>query len=220
MLEWINETLILDISVGEWIGYTASAIVLVSLLMSSIKKLRWINLVGAVIFGFYGFFIINSIPTGFMNAGIVIIDAYYLIKMYKSKDYFKFHPIEKDSEYLSLFLDFYQEDINKFISLDKIYISGSDVRLYVLRNMTPAALFSGNKYDENTLNIELDYAIPQYRDFKIGSFVFEENAEYFKNLGYKRFITFSDEASHINYLKKMGFEETQIDNKIGYIKEI
>ena len=35
----------------EWIGYTASLIVLVSLLMSSIKKLRWINLFGALIFG-------------------------------------------------------------------------------------------------------------------------------------------------------------------------
>ena len=220
MLDWINETMFLDISVGEWIGYTASLIVLVSLLMSSLKKLRWINLVGGVIFGFYGFFIIQSIPTGMMNVGIVLIDAYYLVKMYQSKDYFKLHPIEKDSEYLSSFLDFYQEDINKFISLDKIYISGSDVKLYVLRNMTPAALFSGNKFDKDTLNIELDYAIPQYRDFKIGSFVFEENAEYFKKLGYKKFITFSNEAMHINYLKKMGFRETEIDSRVGYIKEI
>ena len=32
----------------EWIGYIASLIVLVSLLMSSIKKLRWINLFGAL----------------------------------------------------------------------------------------------------------------------------------------------------------------------------
>lgn len=220
MLDWIKETMFLNIPVGEWIGYTASAIVLVSLLMSSIKKLRWINLVGAIIFGAYGFFIINSLPTGMMNLGIVAIDAYYLVKMYKSKDYFKLHSIEKDSEYLSSFLDFYQEDINKFIALDKIYISGSDVRLYVLRNMTPAALFSGNRYDKDTLNIELDYAIPQYRDFKIGSFVFNDNVEYFKGLGYKKFITFTNEPMHMNYLKKMGFTETTVDSKPAYIKEI
>lgn len=220
MLDWIKETMILNIPIGEWIGYTASAIVLISLLMSSLKKLRWINLLGGVLFGAYGFLIINSIPTGFMNVGIVIIDAYYLIKMYRSKDYFKLQNIEKDSEYLSSFLDFYQDDINKFISLDKIYISGSDVKLYVLRNMTPAALFSGNNYDKETLNIELDYAIPQYRDFKIGSFVFEDNADYFKGLGYKKFITFSKEPMHINYLKKMGFVETVVDSKTAYIKEI
>ncbi len=220
MLDWIKETVFLEISLGEWIGYTASLIVLVSLLMSSLKKLRWINLAGGLLFGFYGFFIINSIPTGMMNVGIVIIDAYYLIKMYTSKDYFKLQPIEKDSEFLSAFLDFYQEDINKFVSLDKIYISGSDVKLYVLRNMTPAALFSGNKYSKDTLNIELDYAVPQYRDFKIGSFVFEENADYFRKLGYKKFITFTDEPMHISYVKKMGFKEIDIDSKIGYVKEI
>ena len=220
MLDWINETLIIGISVGEWIGYIASFIVLISLLMSSIKKLRWINLFGAILFGFYGFLIIKSIPTGFMNLGIVIIDAYYLIKIYKSKDYFKLQPITKDSEFLSSFLDFYQEDINKFIPLDKIHISGSDVKLYVLRNMTPAALFSGNKLDKDTLIIELDYAIPQYRDFKIGAFVFEDNKDYFKKLGFKKFVTFSEKLVHINYLKKMGFVETTIDSKTAYMKKI
>ncbi|AIO18325.1 hypothetical protein KQ51_00437 [Candidatus Izimaplasma bacterium HR1] len=220
MLDWIRNTLFLEISVADWIGYVASLIVLVSLLMSSLKKLRWINLIGAVLFGLYAFFIIESLPTGVMNLGIVIIDAYYLVKMYTSKDYFKLQPITKDSELLSSFLDFYQDDINKFIELDKIYISGSDVKLYVLRNMTLAGLFSGNKLDSKTLNIELDYAVPQYRDFKMGSFVFDENKEYFKELGFKKFVTFTDELMHINYLKKMGFVETTIDSKTAYMKEI
>jgi len=203
----------------DWIGYIASLIVLISLLMSSIKKLRWINLVGALLFGAYGF-MIGSIPTGLMNVGIVIIDMYYLARIYLSKDYFKLQPITKNSEYLTTFLKFYQEDINKFIKLDNIYISGSDVRLYVLRNMTPAGLFSGNKIDDETLNIELDYAVPQYRDFKMGSFVFDENKDYFRGLGYKRFVTFSKEESHIKYLKKMGFVEKEVNNKLGYVKEI
>ncbi len=220
MLEWIKETSFIEISVADWIGYVASLIVLISLLMSSIKKLRWINLAGATLFGLYAFFIIDSLPTGFMNLGIVIIDAYYLIKIYKSKDYFKLQPITKGSEFLDSFLDFYNEDINKFMALDKVYVSGSDVKLYVLRNMTPAGLFTGNKLDDETLNIELDYAIPQYRDFKLGSFILEENADYFKNLGLKKFVTFSDKVEHINYLKKMGFVETTINSKIGYMKKI
>lgn len=203
----------------NWIGYIASMIVLISLLMSSIKKLRWINLVGALLFGAYGF-MIHSLPTGFMNVGIALIDIYYLVKMYQSKDFFKLHPITSDSEYLTSFLEFYQDDINKFIALDKIYISGSDVKLYVLRNMTPAGLFAGNKLDDETLVIELDYAIPQYRDFKMGEFVFEENKDYFKGLGYKRFVTFSNEKEHVTYLKKMGFQEQSIDNQTGYVKEI
>ena len=203
----------------EWIGYIASSIVLISLLMSSIKKLRWINLVGALVFGIYGF-MIGSLPTGFMNVGIVLIDVYYLARIYLSKDYFKLHPIDNDSSYLTSFLRFYREDINKFITLDSIYITGSDVKLYVLRNMTPAGLFSGNNYDKETLEIQLDYAVPQYRDFKMGSFVFEENKDYFKSLGYKRFVTFIDENSHVRYLRKMGFVEQQIDGKPAFVKTI
>jgi hypothetical protein len=203
----------------NWIGYIASLIVLISLLMSSIKKLRWINLVGSLLFGTYGF-LIGSLPTGLMNVGIAFINIYYLAKIYLSKDYFKLQPITNDSAFLTSFLKFYEQDINKFIKLDNIYISGSDVKLYVLRNMTPAGLFSGNKYDNKTLKIELDYAIPQYRDFKIGNFVFEENKAYFKELGYQQFITFTEEISHIRYLKKMGFEEKQVEGKTAYIKKI
>jgi hypothetical protein len=39
----------------EYIGYVASLIVLISLLMSSVKRLRWINMIGSLIFGAYGF---------------------------------------------------------------------------------------------------------------------------------------------------------------------
>ena len=76
----MDQFIVIDQVILEWIGYIASMIVLVSLLMSSIKKLRWINMVGALIFGAYGF-MIGSMPTGIMNLGIVIIDIYYLSKL-------------------------------------------------------------------------------------------------------------------------------------------
>lgn len=65
----------------EYLGIFASFIVLISLLMSSIKLLRWINLFGALLFGIYGL-LIGSFPTVFMNVGIVLIDIYYLTRMY------------------------------------------------------------------------------------------------------------------------------------------
>lgn len=203
----------------EWIGYVASAIVLVSLLMSSIKKLRWINLVGALLFGAYGF-MIGSIPTGLMNVGIVIIDVYYLARIYLSKDYFKILPVSHDSDYTRTFLSFYESDINTFGDLEKANLENAEISLYILRNMNPAGLFICDKYDNDTLEIKLDYAIPQYRDFKMGDFLFEKNRDYFINLGYKKFIAFTDEKAHINYVKKMGFKEINLDSKIGYIKEI
>jgi len=190
----------------EWLGYFASLIVLISLLMSSIVKLRWINLVGALLFGAYGF-MIGSIPTGFMNVGIAIIDIFYLVKMYGSKEYFTILQIDEDSQYLDSFIQFYHDEINTFFTLKDLDIKNTDVQLYILRNMTPAGVFLAKKHDDHTLKIELDYAIPQYRDFKLGNYLFEHQKEYFLDLGYTHFIAKSTNPKHSQYLKKMGFVE-------------
>lgn len=203
----------------DWIGYIASLIVLISLLMSSIKKLRWINLVGAALFGAYGF-MIGSLPTGLMNVGIALIDIFYLVRMYKSREYFKVLPIEQDSDYLHSFLDFYNEDITKFNELDYEAIENATIKFYILRNMSPAGIFICQEYDSKTLTISLDYVIPQYRDFKIGNFVFETQQATFLAKGYHRFIVFTDNKAHINYVKKMGFSPSKVNGKDCFIKEI
>lgn len=203
----------------DWIGYVASLIVLVSLLMSSIKKLRWINLLGALLFGAYGF-LIGSFPTGFMNLGIVVIDIYYLVRMYLSKEFFRVLPIQNDTDYLHSFLEFYKEDMSKFSDVSKIDFDNAEVKLYMLRNMTPAGIFICTKYDSNTLEIVLDYAIPLYRDFKIGKFIFESQKLYFLGKGYNRFVSKAINSDQVKYLKKMGFVEKINGNDTIFIKKI
>ena len=41
-------------TIWEWVGYLASVVVAISLMMSNIKKLRWWNLIGAALFVAYG----------------------------------------------------------------------------------------------------------------------------------------------------------------------
>jgi hypothetical protein len=188
----------------DWIGYIASFIVLISLLMTSIKKLRWINLIGSVLFGTYGF-LISSIPTGLMNVGIALINIYYLYKMYTNKEYFKLLEVTKDSDYLPSFLDYYEDDIKAFANIRHDIVDDADLRLFVLRDMKPASVFLGKKVNETQLEIELDYAIPMYRDFKLGHFLFKKNKEFFLDKGIHSLIVHSDVDPHITYLKKMGF---------------
>lgn len=203
----------------EWVGYIASLIVLVSLLMSSVKKLRLINLVGASLFGAYGF-LIGSLPTGFMNLGIVMIDIFFLSRMYMSKDFFRVIQIENDTDYLHHFLDFYKEDIERYQDVSRIDFEKAAVKLYLLRNMNPAGIFVCHEFDKKTLEITLDYVIPMFRDLKNGQFIFEGQKLYFLGKGYNRFVVFSEKAKHIKYLKKMGFTETKLKTKIGYVKSI
>ena len=61
----------MDINLLDWFGYLASLIILISLVSTSIIKLRLINTVGATLFATYGI-LIGSLPTAGMNAGIVL----------------------------------------------------------------------------------------------------------------------------------------------------
>jgi hypothetical protein len=204
----------------EWLGYLASLIVLISLLMSSIIKLRWINLLGSSLFSLYGF-LLGALPVGLMNLGIAIINIYYLVKIYSAsakKEYFKILSIESDSEYFNHFLNFYKEGLKKFADPSKLKANTYVVSFYILRNMVPAGVFLGSKHDENTLKVELDFVIPEYRDFKIGSFVYEDSKDYFLDKGYNRLISYSSNNEHIEYLRKMNFEEKE-ENGIRFFEK-
>ncbi len=149
-----------------------------------------------------------------------ILNIYYIIKIYGSKEYFKILPIESKSPYFDYFLDFYNLKNKKNLKKYNLDINNFDVNFYILRNLVPSGIFLASKYDENTLKIELDFVIPEYRDFKIGNFIFEDCKNYFLNKGYYKFITSSSDDIHIKYLKKMGFEEIiENDNKY-FVKSI
>ncbi|MCT4686125.1 hypothetical protein [Vallitalea sp.] len=202
----------------EWLGYLASLIVLVSLLMSSIIKLRWISLLGSFLFSLYGF-LIGALPVGFMNLGICFINIYFLFKIYNYKEYFKILPIKKRSLYYDYFLDFYRDEINKFHE-SEFSIENSDVAFYILRNMVPAGIFMSAQLNDNTLKINLDFVVPEYRDFKIANYIFDKNKEYFTDKGYYNLVSFSSNEKHIKYLLKMGFQLDSFEGEKCYMKSL
>lgn len=66
----------------EWVGYISSVIIIASLLMKDMKKLRIVNTVGCIIFAFYGF-MVQAYPVAVMNVIMVVINIWFLIKMRK-----------------------------------------------------------------------------------------------------------------------------------------
>lgn len=196
----------------EWIGYIASLIVLVSLVMSSVKRLRWINLVGSLVFATYGI-LIKSYPVAVMNFGIVIVNCYYLYNMYKQKDALKIIAITEDNGYLETFLNYFKKDIKQFIHTPLDHLNDKQyVKFFVICNTVPAGLFIG-KQEKDTLHILVDYTTPMYRDFKIGSFIYEEQQEVFKKMGVHYFLSEEGTPKHKSYLERMGFVY-QSDNKL------
>ena len=197
----------------EYIGYVASLIVLISLLMSSVKKLRWINMIGSVIFGVYGF-LIGSIPVAVMNLGIVLINVFYLVQMYGNKDYFQLLEISEKDAYYNRFKLFHEHEISRFMNQEGTIDTIGNFKVFVLRNMVPAGLLVG-EIQGHTLNITIDYVTPQYRDFKIASFLFKDQKQFFQAKGIHILKTDSGNPKHEKYLQKIGFTK-EIKNEDSY----
>lgn len=68
----------LGIELTEWIGYAAMLALLISFTMKDIRKLRFINSIGAILFVVYGFMLATSWPIVITNACILGINIYYL----------------------------------------------------------------------------------------------------------------------------------------------
>lgn len=199
----------------ELLGYIASLVVLVSLIMSSIKKLRWINLIGAALFAGYGFFI-GSIPTGIMNIGIVFINTYYLVQIYTAKDYFTYLIVSRESRYLRKIFKTQREEIDKYFPDFKYEkLTDDHISFISLRNLNAAGalILLPNGKD---LEVKLDFALKQYRDFKTTVFIIERESENLKNVGYKRVTIETDNKSHMKYLSKINFKKIDGLNKYEY----
>lgn len=190
----------------ELFGYSASLVVALSLMMNSVVKLRWINMTGAIMFTIYGL-VIGALPVAILNSFIIGINIWYLAKTYRQKDAFTTHPIKPDDPYLKNIIQFYLKDINQYHPQFSFDPNKSDEAFLILRNMAVAGIFLGKKSTNRTLTIQLDYALPKYRDFKTGKYVYQKEQHYFQTKGYNTLISTAQNKKHIHYFKKMGFHQ-------------
>jgi hypothetical protein len=201
------------LSVYEIIGYIASALVAVSLMMSSILKLRIINLIGAACFTVYGL-LIGAYPVTVVNFIIVLIDSYYLYEIFAAKEYFVLLEVSNSSAYLRYFLSFHDQDIKRFFPSFSHTPAEQQLTFFILRNLVPAGLFIGEIRDKDSLFLKLDYVIPGYRDFKIDRFVYSEKPEFFKDKGFQKIYTEPGDKKHEDHLRRMGFEPVDSKNNV------
>ena len=66
--------------IWEYLGYFASALLVASLMMEDVTKLRWFNLAGCVCFTLYGL-AISAWPVAFTNGLLTLVNIYHLIKL-------------------------------------------------------------------------------------------------------------------------------------------
>ncbi len=189
----------------ELIGYAASALIALSMMMSSILRLRIINTLGAVGFAVYGF-LIHAYPVAALNSFIVLVNGYYLLQIFRAKEYFRLLKLKPDSVYLPYFLDFYGEEIRQILPDFEYRPSANHVLLFILRDCSPVGVFIAEQKPDGVLRVVLDFVIPGYRDLKLGRFLFAEQAEFFRERGVKEIVVSPRTKEFGAYLVKVGFE--------------
>ena len=189
----------------DYLGYFASILVAIALMQSSILRLRIINLVGASLFTVYAL-LIQAWPVAILNLLIVGINLYSLWKLMRVEEEFRVLTVQPNSEYLQQFLDFHKADIEKYVpEFKQLNPNEAQIIFFVLRDMLPVGLFIAKESEGGRAVIQLDYVIPNYRDFKVGKFVYREKADFFKQRGIRQLISFPGTKAHQEYLERMGF---------------
>lgn len=184
----------------ELVGYFASLLVLVSLLMTSVVKLRVINMIGSFIFAIYAL-CIGSLPTAVMNFCLVGVNIFYLVRMARTEQFFDLLPAEPDSLYFKHFLDFHGADIRTYFPNFGAEAAGADRSYFVYVNTVPAGLLMGRDLGGGELEVVLDYAVPQYRDCSVGRYLYGR----LPGEGIGKLTARATSPAHEKYLKKMGF---------------
>lgn len=192
----------MDLSGQELVGYAASILIVVSLAMSSVVRLRLVSFVGSVTFVVYGV-LIGAIPIVVTNASIAVINVWYLRRELGGRRDLGAFVVAADSPFLADFLHHHGDDIRRFQpAFDEN--DRPDFALVLMRDGLPAGVVLGDQCD-GTLDITLDYVLRAYRDSRLGRWVFGEGDAVFRSAGISTLTTIGGNDSHRAYLERVGF---------------
>ena len=186
----------------ETVGYIGSFLVVISMLMSSIVKLRVINTIGSVISGIYAV-ICGALPLALMNLCLIIINVINLVKLLGKKMPYTLVSGSPEDSLVKYFLDYYKDDIKVFFPAFAGTVEGNNAAFVTCCEGTPVGLLLGKKQGD-TLDLVVDYTTPAYRDCSAGKYLhgkLPENGVH--TLRFNQPLT----DMHRDYLEKMGYTQ-------------
>jgi hypothetical protein len=189
----------------EILGYAASAIVVTSLTMSSVVRLRALSLFGSATFFAYGL-LIESTPIMLTNVAIATINVWFLTKEFRKGGVdLGVSRIRADSPFLLDFISFHTSDIGAFQPDFAMPVGDDVIALLLTREGLPAGALIGRQ-EGATLHVDLDYVLAAYRDSRLGDWLYRDQSKVFRTLGISELCAAVTTDSHVRYLERMGFE--------------
>lgn len=193
--------------IGVIIGYVASVLLALSLLVNNDLKFRWLNMFGCLAFIVYGI-LITAFPIILTNAILLLINVFYLIKTYNTKENFDLLEFTPGDKIINKFLQFYNKDIESYFPGYRLAGNDNDIRFVILRDMVIANIFVAELAADGNAYVKINYTVAKYRDYKVGTFIFDKEKNFLKAKGIHQLVYLNvPNKNHAAFLKKMGFFE-------------
>lgn len=198
--------------ITQLLGYTASFVIFISLMMKSIAKLRILNAIGCLLFVIFAVKT-NSWPAVVMNIGIVIIDIYYFYKMMQLKDSFDILEVKKDNEIIRYFFAKHQQELTALFGNEAF--NKAEKAALCFRNNDIAGLIAYTVIDTNTgktAHLLIDFVVPTARNLTVGKRFFVEDLSFWKQQGVTTLMAEHPTKQHTPYLQQLGFTSADGSN--------
>ena len=201
-----TEILIAGISITELIGYIASLIIAVAMLMISILKMRWTISLGNLVFIVYGI-LIDSYPVIALNGFNLLVNVYFICQAYLLRGNYAILPAGPNAPMLDRFLVYYADDIRKFFP-DFQSFESDDAVFLIVKGTAVISVAGFRKNSDGSFNVVIDYAAKNHRNMKPGKLLFERE-NIFALLETNVIYAQSHHLRHAKYLRKMNFKPTE-----------
>lgn len=193
--------------IAPWFGYLASLLLIISLMVNNGLQFRWYNTLGCFAFIIYAV-IIHAFPVLLTNAILLAINLFYLIRIYRKKENFDLLEFTGEEKMAKNFLVFYQKNIKDYFPDFNVSCIHGNLNFVVTRDLVIANIFSTVLSVNGDAEVLLNYTVEKYRDYKVGSFIFEKEKDYLVSKGIKRIVYKKvSNTKHEKFLKVMGFNK-------------
>lgn len=187
----------------EAVGYLASALVVLSLMMTSVVRLRLLSLTGGLIFVVYGA-LLPSIPIILTNAAVAAVNIWFLRREFGPHRSIGAVPVAIDAPFLVDFLQSHVDDIRRTWPGFQGLHEENFVQL-LIRDGLPAGVLAGRR-DGSVLSVTLDYVMAAYRDSRIAAWLYTgPGVARLTDAGFDKVVVEQPTPGHTDYLRQLGF---------------
>lgn len=189
----------------EFIGWTGSVLVVVSLMQARVLRFRVLNLVGSLIATGYNLWA-GIWPFAAMNGVIAVIDLYWIWRLLRERhdaDAYRVIEVGPSEAYLRHVTGVHAEDIARFYPNFAGEADGTWAYL-VLRGDETVGVVVLRDAGDGVGEVLLDYVTPRFRDFAPGEFVYRRSGV-LSATGLRELTVVPRHSDVDTYLSRVGF---------------